>query len=140
MHRLALACLVFVACAAASLPAHAAQPPADGLVRLTVPGFGEAVVSLPRGSFTPEPVMVAAHGHGTDPEGMCREMRNVVGDAGFIVCPRGVPVAQGGYGFDARFPAEVEAAVAALRAHCCGSPSGRWPTPDIRKGRTRPRR
>jgi predicted esterase len=117
MQRLALACLVVVACAAASLPAHAAQPPADGLVRLAVPGFGEAVVSLPRGSFAPEPVMVAAHGHGTDPEGMCREMRLVAGDSGFIVCPRGVPVAQGGYGFDARFPAEVEAAVAALRAH-----------------------
>jgi len=60
-------------------------------------------------------VMIAAHGHGTDPEGMCQQLRRVAGDAGFIVCPRGAPVAQGGFG-DARFPAEVDANVAVLRA------------------------
>jgi predicted esterase len=109
--------LVVVVCslaAATDTRADVAAP--DGLVGLPVPGFGDAAVSLPRRMFGPEPVIIAAHGHGTDPESICREWRTVVGDAGFVLCPRGVPVSKGGYGFDARFPAEVDADIAALRA------------------------
>src|SRR5262249_36840812 len=61
------------------------------LVSLPVPGFGDTAVSLPRRMLGPEPVIIAAHGHGTDPDGICRE-------------------------WHARFPAEVDADVAALRA------------------------
>jgi predicted esterase len=112
-----LVSVVVLGCAvAASTDARAAAATADGLVSLSVPGFGDAAVSPPRRMLGPEPVVIAAHGHGTDPEGICREWRTVVGDGGFVLCPRGVALPQGGYGFDARFAAEVDADVAALRA------------------------
>jgi hypothetical protein len=116
VNRFALALLVVLAVVAGRAPEARAEPPGEGLVALPVAGFADAVVSLPRRSFGPEPVMIAAHGHGTDPEDICREWRRVAGDAGFIVCPRGVALPRGGYGYDGRFPAEVDAGVAALRA------------------------
>ena len=33
--------------------------------------------------------------------------RDVIGDPGFILCPRGVALPRGGYDFDAHFGAEV---------------------------------
>ena len=111
------------ATAPASAPASAPAPALDlepvlpdGLVRLPVPGFGDALASLPRNAAGPEPVLIAAHGRGGKPEDLCTSWRDVIGDPGFILCPRGVALPQGGYGFDAHFGAEVDADVAALRA------------------------
>lgn len=71
-----------------------ATPPLDGpeLLELAVPGFGAAVVSIPRGATSRRPVVVAAHGAADRPEDLCRTMRRVVGDRGFVLCPRGAPV------------------------------------------------
>lgn len=62
------------------------------LVELAVPGFASAVVSIPRGATTRRPVIVAAHGTSDRPEDLCRALRKVVGDRGFVLCPRGTPV------------------------------------------------
>ncbi len=81
-------------------PAHADPPPNtenDGPNRpaesahfkaLAVPGFLDAVVALP-GSEAAEPVLVATHGAGGAPEHHCEAWRELLGDNGIVVCPRG---------------------------------------------------
>lgn len=70
-------------------------PPLDepALIELEVRGFGPAVVSTPRGATTRRPVLVAAHGASDRPEDLCRAMRELTGDRGFVLCPRGAKVA-----------------------------------------------
>ncbi|MGK4000981.1 hypothetical protein WMF31_00045 [Sorangium sp. So ce1036] len=55
---------------------------------LEVPGFGPAVVVLPRGGG-PRPVLVATHGAGDRPEWHCDVWGAMVRGAGYVLCPRG---------------------------------------------------
>jgi predicted esterase len=48
------------------------------------------VVSLPLGATEPRPVIVATHGAGGRAELQCELWRRLIGDAAFVVCPRGV--------------------------------------------------
>ena len=59
------------------------------IVSMAVQGFGDAVVSLPLGATDRRPVLVAAHGNYDTPEWQCSVWRTIVGDRGFVVCPRG---------------------------------------------------
>ncbi len=99
------------------------------LVDLPVPGYLDAVVSLPMGATSRRPLVVAAHGAGDRPDWQCRFWRDIVGDRAFVLCPRGdpsnpqAPPDQRGY-FHASHVAlggEIEGAIAALagrfRAH-----------------------
>jgi predicted esterase len=93
---------------------------AASLVPLLVPGFGAAIVSVPRGVMRPKPVVVALHGSADRPEWQCEYMRDFVGNRGFVLCPRGI--ARGDskpddqrYVFAGDTVAEVEAAIDALR-------------------------
>jgi predicted esterase len=82
--------------AVAAPPAATTQPaplpPLGGapLVALAVAGFEPAVVSVPLGSTGPRPVLVATHGNFDRPEWQCETWREIVGAAGFVLCPRGV--------------------------------------------------
>lgn len=58
---------------------------------LEVPGFGDAVISLPTGATAKRPVVVAVHGLRHRPDWQCRIARRFVGDRAFVLCPRGVP-------------------------------------------------
>jgi predicted esterase len=58
------------------------------LVELLVPGYEPAVVSVPQAASR-RPLLVAAHGAWDRPEPHCRLWRRVVGDRGFVLCPRG---------------------------------------------------
>src|SRR5688500_7019775 len=58
-------------------------------VELDIPGHVPAVVSLPLGSTRRRPVIVATHGAGDRAEYHCELWRAIVGDRGFVVCPRG---------------------------------------------------
>lgn len=96
-------------------PPAPATPP-NGLVDLPVPGYGNAIVSVPQGARGPKPVMVAGHGRSMGP-GICEHFRNeVVGDRGFILCPRGTPWEKGGFTHGKELPEEIDAGLAALRA------------------------
>jgi predicted esterase len=85
-----------------------------GIVELSVPGFGDAVVSVPLGAKTPRPVMIAAHGRGLDPKGSCENWRGVFGDRHFILCPRGKPFPARGFTFDNDIGKEIDAGLVAL--------------------------
>ena len=94
------------------------------LVQLSVPGYVDAVVSLPRGATTPRPLVVAAHGAGDRAEYHCELWHRIVGDRAFVLCPQGrrtnesVPHADAGYYYPDHFALdeEVKAAIAALEA------------------------
>jgi hypothetical protein len=60
-------------------------------VALSVPGFGDAVVSVPTGATSPRPVVVAAHGLLDPPDGLCDNWRWIVGERAWVLCPRGEP-------------------------------------------------
>lgn len=55
-----------------------------------MPDHAPAVVSLPLGATEPRPLVVATHGNYDRPEWACAVWRDIVGDAGFVLCPRGV--------------------------------------------------
>jgi hypothetical protein len=74
--------------AATAEPAHAPAPQ-DGdahsaadppIVPLVVPGFQDAVVSVPLGMAGSRPVVVATHEIWDFPEGLCEHWRSIVGD------------------------------------------------------------
>lgn len=78
---------------ASSSASVATSPPClDGgpLIALAVPGFGDAVVSLPVGATGKRPLLLAVHGNYDRPEWQCAVWRGIVGDRGFVLCPRGV--------------------------------------------------
>src|SRR5688572_30141671 len=69
-------------------------PPAlsgEPLQELLVPGFGAAVVSVPVGTRTPRPVVLALHGNYDRPEWQCEVWRDITGGFPWVLCPRGVP-------------------------------------------------
>jgi pimeloyl-ACP methyl ester carboxylesterase len=109
------------AAAAEELPPLEGEPLAD----LDVAGFQPAVVSLPVGTRGPRPVLVATHGNFDRPEWQCEIWREIVRDAGFVLCPRGVrrddtlhyPKAEIRYHYrsNARLEQEIVAGLAALR-------------------------
>jgi predicted esterase len=94
-------------------------------VDLPVEGHRAAVVSVPLGASSPRPLLVVTHGAGGSPEPHCAFWREMLGDRGFILCPRGVllgsssaePQDQGFFYRDHRaLEREVTAARGALRA------------------------
>lgn len=107
---------------------HAPDQPAPlraerEIVALQVDGFGDAVASLPLGTTAPKPVLLALHGNFDRPEWQCEVWRTIVHDGGFVLCPRGIPRRdtpkvwdRWEYGNVKRTTAEIDAALAALRA------------------------
>lgn len=74
--------------AAQELPELSAPAP---IVTLPVPGFRDAVVSIPLGAKDRRPVLVALHGNYDRPEWQCEVWRDIAGARAFVLCPRGVP-------------------------------------------------
>ncbi len=62
------------------------------IVPLSVPGFPDAVVSVPIGAVSPRPVVVVTHGLWDLPEGICDNWRWIVRDRAWVLCPRGTPM------------------------------------------------
>jgi predicted esterase len=100
----------------------------DPFVELPVEGYRAAVVSIPRGAVSPRPLLVVTHGAGGRPEPHCAFWRALLGDRGFVLCPRGTllgsfaePSEQGYFYRDHHaLEREVTAAIAALRARFGG--------------------
>jgi predicted esterase len=97
-------------------------PPLEGdpFVDLTLSWGEPALISVPLGARSPQPVLVATHGAGGRAEYHCGLWREIVGERGFVVCPRGYPMNRldphTGYFYDGH-PAlgrEIEAAMQAL--------------------------
>lgn len=118
---------------AAPPPAPPPPPPPPDPTLLTVPGpiiplpvdgHPEAVVSVPIGAAGRRPVVIAAHGNFDRPEWQCQVWRGIVGDAAFVLCPRGVPRSDSPSRDDIRFTyesnqrleQEIDAGLAALAA------------------------
>jgi pimeloyl-ACP methyl ester carboxylesterase len=64
--------------------------PVARFVDLSVPGFPDAVVSLPVDASAVQPVLVVLHGMDGRPDVQCDVWRTITRARGFIVCPRGV--------------------------------------------------
>jgi pimeloyl-ACP methyl ester carboxylesterase len=107
----------------------------DPFVELPVEGHRAAVVSVPLGAASPQPLLVVTHGAGGRPEPHCAFWRALIGARGFLLCPRGAlldsfaePSEQGFFYRDHRALArEVNAAMAALRARFGGHLDERAP-------------
>jgi hypothetical protein len=87
------------------------------IVPLEVPGFSDAVVSVPLGATSPRPVVVATHGLWDFPEGLCDNWRWIVGNRAWVLCPRGEPRSPGKtfhYRSGPALAREIEAGVQAL--------------------------
>lgn len=105
-------------------PEPAALSAAGPFVALPVEGHGAAVVSLPLGARGKRPLVIATHGNYDRPEWQCEVWRDIVGDAAFVLCPRGVARPDSPSRDDIRFTyesnkalgREVEAALSALSA------------------------
>jgi dienelactone hydrolase len=91
-------------------PPHLESAP---LLSLAVAGFGDAIVSVPVGTTRKRPVLVAVHGNYDRPEWQCQVWRAIVGDRGFVLCPRGVPRKDSPSEDDIRFTFESGVKVAA---------------------------
>jgi hypothetical protein len=99
---------------ASLVPLRSASP----ITPLAVPGFADAVVSLPLGATSARPVVVATHGMWDFPEGLCDNWRWIVGDRAWVLCPRGTPMPDKTFRY-ASGPAlskEIDAALIALNA------------------------
>ena len=127
--------------AVASTPAHASTPadasasaalapiPPDPLfTNLSIPGFPEAVVSVPNGAMAPRPVIVVLHGSGDRPDWNCDAWRHITGARGFVLSLRGKYVPSESTKDDRRYThlggaylrAHVDAALEALAARFAG--------------------
>jgi predicted esterase len=91
-------------------------------VPLTVPGFRDAVVSIPTDGSAPRLVVLALHGNFDRPEWQCQVWRRVTLARDWVLCPRGVPrrdvpkdADRWEWGSLASTKAELVAALAALR-------------------------
>jgi predicted esterase len=60
-------------------------------VRITLQGYGPAVVEVPVGAREPRPVVVALHGHSVRPEHACERWRHASREHAFVLCPHGLP-------------------------------------------------
>jgi predicted esterase len=65
------------------------EQPEGAVVRLSVPGYNDAIVSLPSAASSPRPLLVATHGAGDRAEWHCAAWREIVGDRAFVLCPQG---------------------------------------------------
>jgi hypothetical protein len=101
--------------------------PPQGPLELDVPGFGSALVVLPRTSARPAPILVAAHGAGDSPEWQCEHWGAVARGRYFVLCPRGLSLGGGGYYYANHFALEREllSALGAVQ-HSYGA----WVRPD----------
>jgi pimeloyl-ACP methyl ester carboxylesterase len=114
----------------ASGAAAALSPiPADPLfTNLTIPGFPEAVVSVPNGATSPRPVIIVLHGSGDRPDWNCDAWRHITGARGFVLSLRGQYVPAESTKDDRRYThrggaylrAHVGAALEALAARFVG--------------------
>jgi predicted esterase len=114
----------------AESPAPAAAPPGlaplvepTPLVVLAVPGFGDAVVSVPLGADAARPIALALHGNFDRPEWQCQVWRRITRGEIFVLCPRGIPrrdvpkeLDRWEWGSLQKTKAELLAALGALRA------------------------
>lgn len=66
-------------------------PTGPGPDTMNVPGYGDAVISVPGGVTHRVPVVVAVLGIGDTPETECGVWRELVGSRAFVLCPRGLP-------------------------------------------------
>lgn len=64
-------------------------PAEPQLARLPVPGFSDAVVSIPGDTSEPRPLFIMAHGAGGGPEFHCEMWRRILDNKSFVLCPRG---------------------------------------------------
>lgn len=108
------------------LPPPTIPPPpplehAGERISLEVPGFEPAIVSVPSRPRAAHPVAVAFHGNFDRPEWQCEVFRPVIGDSGFLLCPRGKPrrdvpksLDRWEYHSGKSMGAELDAALAAL--------------------------
>lgn len=76
---------------------------AEPFVVLEVEGYAPAVVSLPLGASGRRPVIISGHGNYDRPEWQCEVWRSIVGNAAFVLCPRGVPRPDSPSASDVRF-------------------------------------
>lgn len=92
------------------------------LVALEVPGFAAARVAVPLGARVPRPLLIALHGDADQPEWTCGGYRGVVGQRGFILCPRGTPRPDGRFTWESfeQSVTELRAALPALKARFPG--------------------
>lgn len=96
--------------------------------QLEVAGHNPAVVSVPRDTGEPVPLLVATHAAWDRAEGHCELWQAIVGDRAFVLCPQGrhtdrrVPHEQAAYYYPDHhaLDAEVLAAVSALEARYPG--------------------
>jgi predicted esterase len=93
------------------------------LVTLAVPGFRDAVVSVPLGATSTRVVALALHGNFDRPEWQCEVWRRITRGEVFVLCPRGTPrsdvpkeLDRWEWGSLAKTKSEILAALAALRA------------------------
>ncbi|HEX2870185.1 MAG TPA: hypothetical protein VHP33_02990 [Polyangiaceae bacterium] len=93
------------------------------LVVLAVPGFRDAVVSVPQGAIEKRVIALALHGNFDRPEWQCEVWRRITQASVFVLCPRGIPrgdvppsLDRWEWGSVAKTKAELVAALAALRA------------------------
>jgi dienelactone hydrolase len=120
---------------ASAAPSASAKPPsasaelpreltaAAALVPLAVPGFGDAVVSLPLGARERRPIALALHGNFDRPEWQCEVWRRITAGQVFVLCPRGIArrdvpkeLDRWEWGSLAKTKSEIVAALAALRS------------------------
>lgn len=90
---------------------------ASWMERLELPGGRAAFVSVPLGTTTLRPIMVAAHGAGDRPEWACGAWRGITESRPFVVCPQGAPLGNGTFYWRSaeHFAETVELALAAYR-------------------------
>jgi predicted esterase len=93
------------------------------LVALPVPGFREAVVSVPNDGREPRQLVLALHGNFDRPEWQCEVWRRITRGEQWVLCPRGIPrrdvpkdLDRWEWGSLASTKQELVAAIAALRA------------------------
>jgi hypothetical protein len=93
------------------------------LVTLAVPGFRDAVVSVPLGASSSRVVALALHGNFDRPEWQCEVWRRITRGEVFVLCPRGTPrtdvpkeLDRWEWGSVAKTKSEILAALTALRA------------------------
>jgi poly(3-hydroxybutyrate) depolymerase len=124
LRLIAVAATLACALAVGSLRAEPAPlVAATELVTLPVPGFRDAVVSVPIGAREPRRIVLALHGNFDRPEWQCEVWRRITAGEVFVLCPRGIPRKDVPKQLDrwewssvAKTKSEILAAVAALRA------------------------
>jgi hypothetical protein len=114
-----------VAPADSPAPAPSGFPPLRSdppILPLPVPGFPDAVVSVPQGATSAKPVVVATHGLWDFPEGLCDDQRWIFGDRVWVICPRGKPMPDKTFRYESAdaLSREIDADVEALAARYPG--------------------